>query len=153
MNLVTGFWSNIFQFKENYYDVNSAFVSDPSWWVGFNSFNVANPVVNMTCWGGAHVGPTTPLPPLYDKWTKFEYRLYQGDRLEVYIDDVLFDTGLQSTYPVGRMDFTGQVGSNGQVVSQPLSWNFGAGNYTNGGDYPAAASGIYVDLACLLPLP
>jgi hypothetical protein len=50
---------------------------------------------------------------------------------------------------------TGQTGTNGKTVVRSLGWTFGAGNYNNGGnsDVLNAASGVYVDLATLLPLP
>jgi hypothetical protein len=152
LQLVTGYWVNMFQFKEDYANTNNQFVSNPSWWLGWNAFNTSKPIVNLSCWGGRHTGPTKPLSDILDHWVKFEYRLYQGNKLEVYIDDVLFDVGLNSEYAVGRMDFPGQRGSSGDTVKASLGWTFGVGNYTNGNDYPAAASGMYVDLSCLQPI-
>ncbi len=155
MNFVAGYWSNTVQFKEDYSDTNGQFHSDPSWWLGFNSFNnPASPVFNLSCWGGTHQnGPTKPLSQVMDRWVKFEMRVYQGDRLEAYIDDVLFDVGPQSECPVGRRNIPGVTGSSGGTVQTSLGWTFGVGNYTNGNDYPAGASGVYVDLSTVLPLP
>jgi hypothetical protein len=153
MALTKHYWSNIMQFKEDYVDVNGRFVSNPSYWVGFNADDPAHPVLNLSSWGGRHHGPTTNLTQFYNKWTKFELRVYQGDRIQLYINDKLFDTAYNSEYPVGRMDFPGRTGSGGSVVSRTLGWTFGVGNYNNGDAIPSAASGVYVDLSCLLPLP
>jgi hypothetical protein len=153
MNFVKGYWSNIMQFKEDYTGTDGSFNSNPSWWVGFNAFDPAHPVLNLSSSGGAHVGPSIPLNTLTDRWVQFELRLYQHDRLELYIDGKLVDTGYDSERRIGRTDYVGQKGTSGNTVAATLGWTFGVGNYTNGNDYPAGASGMYVDLSCVLPLP
>ena len=153
MTLPKGYWSNLVQFKEDYYDSSGQFVSNPSYWVGFNSDDPSRPVLNLSSWGGRHQGPRADLRQFYDRWTKIELRVYQGNRLELYLNDKLFDVAYNKEYPVGRMDFVGKVGSNGRTVSRTLGWTYGVGNYNDGDAIPSGASGVYVDLTCLLPLP
>jgi hypothetical protein len=106
-------WVNIFQFKEMGFDRSGNAIQFPSWWVNvgqeasFAHGNVAmetsTPVLFVNYWGNNYVNFNPKLVPLpLGRWFQLNANLYQGDRIEWYIDGKRFDTSYNSTYPVGR---------------------------------------------------
>ncbi|MDF2461682.1 MAG: hypothetical protein K0S68_1085, partial [Candidatus Saccharibacteria bacterium] len=157
-------WVNMLQFKESV-QTQDGWKQNPSWWVGVGTGGPYQYTVSLGSWccGGQHPnGKFYDFAPYMDKWVKWEFRVYQGNRLEWYLDDKLMDTGLNSSWPVGRMC---QVGSpySGAIATECREWVLGAGNYTSnqvmsgpGGnqpDYNYIDTTVYVDLAAYLPLP
>jgi hypothetical protein len=162
-NMTSHGWVNMMQFKETII-TQAGFNQDPSWWAGVNTFGPYKYTLDLANWGGSHgsIAKKYDFTPYMDKWVKWEFRLYQGDRVEWYLDDKLMDTGLNSETKVGRKC---QVGAayNGSTITECREWVFGAGNYTssqllsgpnrNEPDYNYIDTTVYVDLATILPLP
>jgi hypothetical protein len=154
LNMLAGSFMNMAQFKENYTDENGGFQSDPSWWTGI-VMSGGIPYLQMAHW---NITPGNydliDYRPYLDKWTKFEMRVYQGDRIEMWVDDVLLDTGLNSEWRVGRKFYVGQAGNGGHTVTAARGWTFGSGNYL-GPESSAGynSSGVqYVGPARVIPL-
>jgi hypothetical protein len=146
-------WINLAQLKEGYAAEDGTQTSDPSWWLVLYQRD-GNLFADLAHWKeGEIAGPRLDFRPYLDRWVKIELRVYQHDRIEVYLDDQLFDTGRQEEYPVGRMHYPGRpVDGTGPVVTRPEGWIFGAGNYSNPED-PGSGSLVHVALATVLPLP
>lgn len=119
-------WVNTIQFKEAIY--LPGFNQDPSWWAGVSTGGPFTYTMDMACEGGAHSGPAYNFGSYLDSWMKWEMRLYQGVKMEWWLNDTLMDTGLQSEYPVGRLC---QVGNtyNGSTITACGAFTFGAGLY------------------------
>ena len=144
-------WINLVQLKEGYATSDGNHTSDPSWWlVAYN--RDGRQFLDLAHWGeGRFSEPLLDLAPYLDRWVKVEMRVYQQDRVEIYLDDKLVDVGRQSQYPVGRMHYIG--GKVGDVtVTEEQGWIFGAGNYSNPSD-PESGSLVHVGPAAVLPLP
>jgi hypothetical protein len=146
-------WVNLAQLKEGYATDDGDHTSDPSWWLVAYDRN-GRLFLDLAHWAeGSIAGPRLDLGPLLDRWLKIEMRVYQGDRVEVYLNDKLFDVGRQAQYPVGRMlHVGGRVPVTGATVTHEEGWIFGAGNYSNPSD-PGSGSLVHVGLATVLPLP
>jgi len=147
------------EFKENYYDSSGTWHQDATWFL-LAGYSGTFPL-RLVMYGGSHVGPTIPLSSIEDRWVKFEYRLYQGakdstghgGRIEVYVDDKLFDTGYESEGHVGSKN------SNAPDLAHTQSFIWIAGQYTSN----QSTNGIpdsqntdvtsYVGLSTVLPLP
>jgi hypothetical protein len=148
-------WVILSQFKENYRDSSGTWHQDPTWGFGCNNYSGS-----VMCSLNPGSTPQISLSSLSDRWVKFEYRLYQGSRdtsgrggrIELYINDKLFDTGYASDgKKVGSAAFS--------PLSQTLAWIWIAGQYTstqttNGvPDYQNTDVTSYVGLSTVLPLP
>jgi hypothetical protein len=153
LRLKPGGWINVAQFKEGYSASDGAQGNDPSWWLVIYNRG-GRPMLDLAHWfEGVISGPLRDMTPYLDGWLKIEMRIYQHDRLEVYLNDQLFDIGHQSQYPVGRMRYRGKaIGKGGAVVRREEGWIFGAGNYSSPSSL-GSSSVVYVDLAAVLPLP
>ncbi len=129
-------WANIFQFKEAYLDGNGQWQQDPSHWLGL-SLEGGRPVLQAATWG---MNTTRPMmAPILGRWFDVEARLYQGDRIEWWVDGKLFDTVHAIAYPVGRM----------YPDDESQGWTYGIGNYCG---QPSQTSCVYVDNAALTSL-
>jgi hypothetical protein len=146
-------WVNVAQFKEGYTDSSGTSTSNPMWWFGLENFANRGPKLQMANFrNGNRNRPEIDATPYLDTWLKIEFRLYQGNRLELYLDDRLVDTGHQSEFDVGRHYHAGQSADGGATVTREEGWVFGVGNYSN----PACVgdrSTVYVGLSTVLPLP
>lgn len=139
------------QFKESYRDVTGAFHSVPSWWFHLLG-DRGRYWFNFTAWGYHHNSADIPATPYLNRWFTVELRLFQHDRVELYLDGVLKDVGRHQEWPVGRTFSPGGPGEQpggSTTVGGELGWIFGAGNYAHTGK----ESLVYVDNARLLPLP
>jgi hypothetical protein len=154
MSLLSGAFMNLQQFKEDYTDETGAFQSDPSWWVGL-IMQGGIPYAQIAHWNitpGSY--PLIDFRPYLDKWTLVELRLYQGVRVEFYLDGVLKSTGLNSEWRVGRKFYAGQAGNGGHTVQASKGWTFGLGNYLgpdNSVGYGSAGT-VFVGPARVIPL-
>jgi hypothetical protein len=138
-------WVVLVQFKEGYVDSAGTATSVPSWWIGLNDFTGRGPVLDLSRAFGTHDGPKLDARPYLDRWVRFELRLYQGDRVEAYVDGTLLDIGHAAEFPVGRRFYRGTPTDDGAaVVTQPNGWTYGAGNYSNPDDAAASTSLVYV---------
>jgi hypothetical protein len=146
-------WVNLAQLKEGYATDAGGQTSDPSWWLVLYDRD-GRLFLDLAHWKeGRIAGARTDFTPYLDRWLKIEMRVYPHDRVEVYLNDRLFDVGRQAQYPVGRMFYPGKpAGPGGAPVTRSEGWIFGAGNYSNPGD-PASGSLVHVGLATVLPLP
>ncbi|HEX8226932.1 MAG TPA: hypothetical protein VF572_03630 [Candidatus Saccharimonadales bacterium] len=147
-------WVNMFQYKENII-TTAGFQQDPTWLAG----------VNTTGTPGRYVlkfrTATYDFTPYMDKWVKWEMRLYQGQKIEWYLNDRLIETGLESQQHVGSRCRVGGT-YNGATITDCKGWVFGVGNYTSNQnlsgscrcepDYNYIDTTVYVDLTTLLPL-
>lgn len=115
-------WTNIFQFKEEGY-VAGKWNQEPSWWINtavsraFNgSSDVAVLFVNH--WHQDYSGfhPKLLTVPL-GRWFEIRADVYEGVRIDWYIDGLLFDQSVDAEYPVGRF------------YDQSDGWIFGVGHY------------------------
>ncbi len=146
-------WINLAQFKEGYATADGKHVSDPSWWLVVYQRDGQLFLDLAHYEEGRIAGPRLDFQQYLNRWLKIELRVYQGDRVEVYLDDRLFDVGRQAEYPVGRMRFPGRpAGAGGPTVTRPEGWIFGVGNYSNPED-PRSGSLVHVGPAAVLPLP
>jgi len=150
-------WVILNEFKENLLDANGTWHQDATWAL-LAGYSGTYP---MRLVGGSHVGPAVPLSRVEDRWVKFEYRLYQGardttghgGRIELYIDDKLFDTGYESELHVGSKS------SRAPDLAHTQSFIWIAGQYTSNestlgvpdSQYTDVTS--YVGLSTVLPLP
>jgi hypothetical protein len=147
-------WINLAQLKESYSMSNGSNDSDPSWWLVLYN-KQGNLVLDLAHWFESQTGgPMIDFEPYLDQWVKIEMRLYQHDRLEIYLNDKLFDTVRDSEYPVGRLHYVGRPVNhhNGVTVTREEGWVFGTGNYSNPDD-PGSNSLVYVGPTTVLPLP
>jgi hypothetical protein len=126
--MITDDWINILQFKEMGYDNQGRAIQFPSWWLnvgpqssfahGNVSLETKNPVLFANYWNNTYVNwqPKTMPVPL-GRWFEVRAQLYQGDRIDWYVNGSLFDTSYNSTYHVGRF--------------YPVStgWIYGVGHY------------------------
>jgi len=146
-------WINLAQLKEGYTASNGVTQSDPSWFFGVKGSASGHLWFSLGSNGGKHDGRLVDARPYLDSWVKIEMRVYQGDRIELYLNDALFDTGHQSEYPVGRNRYVGRpVDDTSATVTREEGWVFGTGNYSNPGDSNGSNSLVYVDLSTVLPL-
>ena len=145
-------WINLAQLKEGYATAGGTQTSDPSWWLVLYQRD-GRLFLDLAHWNeGRIAGRRADMAPYLDRWVKIELRVRQHDRIEVYLDDELFDTGRHEQYPVGRMHYRGRPGPDGAAVNQESGWIFGAGNYSNPAE-PDLSSLVHVGLATVLPLP
>lgn len=153
-------WAIMFMFKETII-TTAGFQQDPTWWVGVDSFGGPYQyTLNFT--QGNRVSKKYDFKSYLDRWVKWEFRVYQGNRIEWYLDDQLMDTGYQNEQTVGPIC---QVGGTyrGATITECRGWVFGAGNYTsnqsfsgpsgNEPDYNYIDTLVYVDLSTVQPLP
>ena len=81
-------WVNIAQLKEGYATSDGEQTSDPSWWLVLYD-RAGRRTLDLAHWNeGRIAGPTIDPAPYLDRWVKIEFRLYQHDRLEVYLDQL-----------------------------------------------------------------
>jgi hypothetical protein len=146
-------WINLAQFKEGYATGDGGQTSDPSWWLVVYDRD-GQLFLDLAHFDeGRIAGRRLDFRPYLDRWLKIELRVYQHDRLEVYLDGQLFDVGHQTQYPVGRMHYPGRpIAAGGPAVTREEGWIFGAGNYSNPAD-PGSGSLVDVGPAAVLPLP
>lgn len=149
-------WVILNGFKENYLNPGGIWRQDPIWVVGCNNFG---PSPGISCMLSPHTSPTFSFSDVADRWTKWEYRLYQGERdttghggrIELYVDDKLMDVGYNSEMHVGSAAFS--------PWSSTLGWVWIAGQYTSNQttngvpDYQNTDVTSYVGLSTVLPLP
>lgn len=121
-------WVNIFQFKEEGFQTLADFNAgkqrqDPSWWVNVGpprSFGQPGtaPVMFINNWGNTYQNYKPKLVPVpLGRWFTLSANLYNGDRIEWYLDGKRFDTSYNSTYPVGRF------------YAKSNTWIWGLGHY------------------------
>jgi hypothetical protein len=126
---VPGEWVNIFQFKEQGYSQQGVWSQNPSWWVNISSastWNLGNrqPYLFINNEGNNYVNFKPKVMPVpLGRWFQIIAKLYQGQRIDWYVDGKLFDTSYNSTWPVGRFYYN----SNG--------WIFGVGHYGGYGTF------------------
>nr|WP_296065424.1 hypothetical protein [uncultured Actinoplanes sp.] len=146
-------WVNLAQLKEGYATADGRQTSDPSWWLVVYDRD-GQLYLDLAHYNeGRIAGRRLDFRPYLNRWLKIELRVYQHDRLEVYLDDQLFDVGRQTEYPVGRMRYAGRpIAPGGPAVTREEGWIFGAGNYSNPSD-PSSGSLVHVGPAAVLPLP
>lgn len=149
LDLGNGGWIGMVQFKEDFTDPNGGFHSNPDYWFGMNN-DLGHPSFDLNSWSMKHKHAEIDARPYLDKWFTVEMRLYQGDRLEVYLDGKLVDTGRQSEFPVGRRYFVGQKDEDGNAIAQNKGWTFGVGNYVGTTEQESL---LYVDGCALRRLP
>lgn len=149
LSLGSNGWINIFQFKESYLDGQGGFQSNPDWWLAMTT-DGSVPHFELASWGMGHRPHLVDARPYLDRWFTVEARLYQGDRVEIYIDGQLIDTGRQSTFPVGRHYHIGQRDEEGNLITANKGWTFGVGNYVGN---VSQQSLVYVDDCALRRLP
>jgi hypothetical protein len=146
-------WVNLAQLKEGYATDDGRQTSDPSWWLVVYDRDGRLFLDLAHYYEGRIAGRRLDFRPYLDRWLKIELRVYQHDRLEVYLDDQLFDVGRHSQYPVGRMRYRGYPAvAGGPPVIREEGWIFGSGNYSNPDD-PGSGSLVLVGPAAVLPLP
>ena len=146
-------WVNLAQLKEGYATDDGRQTSDPSWWLVVYDRDGQLYLDLAHFDEGRIAGRRLDFRPYLDRWLKIELRVYQHDRLEVYLDDQLFDVGRQAQYPVGRMRYRGRPNAaGGPAVTREEGWIFGSGNYSNPAD-PGSGSLVHVGPAAVLPLP
>ena len=92
--------AQLVQFKEDYSDASGVFHSVPSWWL-HQVGDRGTYWFNFTAWGYRHNSSNIPAAPYFNRWFTVELRLYQHDRVELYLDGVLKDTGHHDEWPVG----------------------------------------------------
>ncbi len=122
-------WTNIFQFKEAFYDSSGKWHQDPQWWLNMSQagkwgsaapagLRSDHPVLHANNWHTdyANYRPKLVALPL-GRWFELKAELYPGDRIEWYLDGERFDTSYASKYPVGFSK------------SRPTGWVFGVGHY------------------------
>lgn len=127
--------TNIFQWKERW---DGDTEQDPSWWMNMGGARWALSHRGAT-WVGSRPSGTDDRPVLFlnnwmrdwdveplvymqaplDRWFEIRAELYQGDRIDFYVDGVLFATADDDDYPVGKFQPDG------------TEWTFGVGNYTH----------------------
>jgi hypothetical protein len=152
LQLTSSGWINLMQLKEGYHSTSGNSQSDPTWYVGINKFS-GQYKLNLTHWYESQPeGPEILAAPYLDRWVKFEFRVWHGQKIEWYLDDQLIETGYQHQYPIGNKYPIGGRANDGSTVDRLEGFVFGAGNYLNPTD-PASRSLVYVDLATVLPLP
>lgn len=146
-------WMNLAQLKEGYATDAGVQTSDPSWWLVLYHRD-GRLFLDLAHWKeGRIAGAREDFAPYLDRWLKIEMRVYQNDRVEVYLNDTLFDVGYQRQYPVGRMHHVGApVDGEAATVTREEGWIFGVGNYSNPSD-PASGSLVHVGHATVQPLP
>jgi hypothetical protein len=144
-------WVNLAQFKEGY-ATDGGQTSDPSWWLVVYDRD-GQLFLDLAHFNeGRIAGRRLDFRPYLNQWLKIELRLYQHDRLEVYLNNQFFDVGRQADYPVGRMRYRGQPTTpDGPTVTREEGWIFGSGNYSNPSD-PASGSLLFVGPAAIRPL-
>ncbi len=122
-------WTNIFQFKEAYYDASGQWHQDPQWWLNMSragSWGSAapsglrsdHPVLHANNWQTdyANYHPKLVAVPL-GRWFELKAEVHPGDRIDWYLDGELFDRSSASKYPVGFSK------------ARPTGWVFGIGHY------------------------
>lgn len=125
---------NIFQFKERQYNDGRPF-SDPLWWINLSTASWAlaqdgarwvgdrppsddRPVFMLNYWGNDWSRQLVFMAAPRGEWFEIRADLYQGDRIDFFVNDTLFDTASNEEYPVGPHQDDGD------------EWTFGTGNYT-----------------------
>ncbi len=131
----SGGWTTPFQFKDQYWSTErgGSEQSDPVWYLAFENASDHGvpgsrpdaPVAIVRHWedwtrgypDSVYPGPRVLVP--LGRWFEIRADVYQGDRVEFYMDGKLVNVGRHNDFPVGNR--------------HPLSftWVFGVGNYTN----------------------
>jgi hypothetical protein len=157
-------WFSLMSFKENYLDAQGNFHQDGTGWkVGGDNFSGS---------GGLRFRMTNKvsflLSDYMDRWIKLEYRLYvgakdttgHGGRIELWIDNVLLDTGYEGDAVEGTPSPTGHIGSANYAPlaqTQGLIWVVGqyTSNQTTNGtpDYVNTHVTSYIGPTWVQPLP
>ena len=139
----TSEWTNIFQFKEEGITGDALCQPPkscqlPSWWINTApaaTFGMGGnePILFVNHWNQDYSSfhPECLLVPL-GRWFEIRADLYEGVRIDWYVDGQLFDRSYNSEYPVGRFYDESNV------------WVFGVGHYLGIGK-------IWVDDASFTP--
>lgn len=131
--------ANIFQWKEEYIDKRGRYRQDPEWvvglgpahWYGLRGLPRRAPVVSVWTGRGGRVSGPRRFP--LGKWVEVCADLFDGQKIDVYLNGRLLAVARARDFPVGP--------SQG---SRSLKWIFGVGNYgSNSGP-------IYVDAVSYL---
>jgi hypothetical protein len=127
-------WTNVFQFKEGYLDALGNWQQDPQWflntsradgWGGVSPQPILvngaasrgdAPVMVVNRWDNPWTKQVKLFTVPLGRWFEVRAELYQGDRIDWFIDGVAFDTSPASEYPVG-------------TSARSTSWTFGPGHY------------------------
>jgi hypothetical protein len=143
------------QFKENYNDTSGVFHNESHTWLVLETWGVNDRRFILNAGSAARPYPAAPYidaDPYIGKWITIELRLYQHNRLELYIDGVLKTSFTQADWSVGRRYYVpgtqpaGVPNLSTTNVSSVAGWVFGAGYYSD-----REIEG-YVDNAKVLPL-
>ena len=109
-------WTNVMQFKVT----NPRTGQVPQWWVNISPAKHWGgrgnaPMLNVENWGGAtYRGSVVPAPR--GRWFEIRADLFDGDRIDLYLDGRLWQTVRDSVHPIG-------TGADSQ------GWTFGVGHY------------------------
>jgi hypothetical protein len=146
-------WVVLNEFKENFIDSSGQWQQYSTWGIGCNNFS--GPI---TCSLNPHSNPEFVLSDYMDRWVRWEYRIYQGNkdtsghggRIELYADDQLVDTGYESEMHVGSAAYA--------PLSSTQAWVWVAGQYTSNQDTNGTPDYVntdvtsYIDASAILPL-
>jgi hypothetical protein len=153
-------WVVLNEFKENYDDdAAGGWHQDPTWGVICYNYSAGgNTKCALSAHGIPHQSRALMIGDVSDRWVKWEYRVYQGDkdttghggRVELWVDDTLVDTGYNDEMHVGSGAFS--------PLNRTSGWIWIAGQYSSNQttdgvpDYQNTALTSYVGLSTILPL-
>jgi hypothetical protein len=110
-------WVNIFQFKLTEQD---PFKQDPQWWINIVGGSGNAPYLHVENWGnGSFTDPGGLKPAPKGRWFEIRADLYEGNKIDWYLDGQFWQTVSNTTYKIGR----------GGATGTPQSWVFGVGHY------------------------
>jgi hypothetical protein len=125
-------WTNIFQFKLS---EQSPFVQDPQWWINIVGGASNQPYLHVENWGnGTFTDPGGTKAAPKGRWFEIRADLYEGNKIDWYLDGQFWQTVYHTTHKIGR----------GGATGTPRTWIFGVGHYGGIGR-------IYTDDASFTP--
>jgi hypothetical protein len=150
------------QFKEDYLTSGGVFHDDAAWGLNYDCWLNNRNDIDMQFGGLGHgVLFQWDADQYMNRWITIELRVYQWDRIEVYVEGALKGTARSNgAIAVGRTYFPpgapqlANVGTKsndayngGGNVTESVGYTYGTGNYTS------RQSLVYVGRTQLLPLP
>jgi hypothetical protein len=110
-------WTNIFQFKLS---EEGPFVQDPQWWINIVGGSGNQPYLHVENWGnGTFTDPGGLKAAPKGRWFEIRADIYEGNKIEWYLDGQFWQTVNHSTHKIGR----------GGATGTPRTWIFGVGHY------------------------
>jgi hypothetical protein len=152
----------LMQFKEDYLTTGGVFHDDAAWGLNYDCWLNNRNDINMQFGGlGQGVMFQWDADQAMNRWITIELRVYQWDRIEIYVDGALKGTARSNgTIAVGRTYFppgSPQLANFGTKSYDPYN---GGGNVTSSvgytlgtGNYTTRQSLVYLGRTQLLPLP